>query len=123
MARRSVRNLEESVARGDIPTPTDEHDQPLVSRDDLYNAVDRMLVPNTGPSTVTYSDIAGSLNAPIAGLTVEDLIKDLVDPDGLILVEVLVSHDSFYAGDLVRLPPSERLVSLIIAGWLDVPLG
>jgi hypothetical protein len=102
-----------------IPIPTDEFGRELVSRDDLYNAVDRMTVPNTSPSTITYSDIADSLGTTIEGLSVEDLIKDLTDPDGLVPVTVLVSHDNLYAGSRVRLPPSERLVSLIIAGWFE----
>ncbi len=55
----------------------------------------------------------------IEGLTVEDLMKDLTDSDGLVTVKVMVSHDSFYAGSMVRLPPSDRLVSMIISGWLE----
>lgn len=58
----------------------------------------------------------------IGALEVESMLKDLMGPDGLIEVDVLVSHDDLYAGSRVRLPPSDRLVGLIIAGWLDVPL-
>lgn len=110
------------MARKPIPSilvPTEEFDHELVSRDDLYNAVDQMTVPETNPSTVAYSDIANSRDAPIEGLSVEDLIGDLTDSDGLVPVTVLVSHDNLYAGSRVRLPPSERLVSLIIAGWFE----
>jgi hypothetical protein len=56
----------------------------------------------------------------IEGLSVDDLMKDLTDADGLVTVKVLVSHDSFYAGSTVRLPPSERLVSMIINDWVEV---
>jgi len=56
----------------------------------------------------------------IEGLSVEDMMKDLTDADGLVTVRVLVSHDSLYAGTTVRLPPSERLVSMIINDWVEV---
>jgi len=56
----------------------------------------------------------------IEGLSVEDLMKDLTDADGLVTVRILVSHDSFYAGTTVRLPPSERLVGMIISDWVEV---
>lgn len=93
MARKSIKDIEALVDAA----PVDEPIQTLVSRDDLYNNV----------------------TAPIIGLTVDDMIKDLTDSDGLVPVTVLVSHDNFYAGTTVRLPPSERLVSLIISGWVE----
>lgn len=93
MVRKSIKDLEALVDAA----PVDEPIQTLVSRDDLYNNV----------------------TAPIMGLTVDDMIKDLADSDGLVTVTVLVSHDSFYAGATVRLPPSERLVSMIISGWVE----
>lgn len=93
MARKSIKDPEALVDAA----PVDKPIQTLVSRDDLYNNV----------------------TAPIIGLTVDDMIKDLTDSDGLVPVTVLVSHDSLYAGTTVRLPPSERLVSLIISGWVE----
>lgn len=40
--------------------------------------------------------------------------------DGMLRLRVLVSHDALFAGDVVRVPPSERVAGLLEIGFLEI---
>lgn len=48
------------------------------------------------------------------------ILDELAGDDGLLNLVVVVSHDGLYAGETIRMPVSERVASLIIAGWFEI---